>query len=340
MSSKRHSTPSMRSILSQPKKVRVGSSRNTEGIQDEFLEADLTTSKLNRNAVKLHGYESDSSTEAKQTKADDSDMFGESTKDQETKLKVRFMEINEIQGQEMSSKDLLSEIDTEDDDDVPDEEIGPSGKKRNAPQIEAFNMKNDLEEGKFDEQGNFVRNVGDPNAKHDVWLEGISKKDIRKAKEAQEKQLKKNDDDSEIFTEEELLRELIEMLDLEETVLNGIRRLGKGDKKDMERKQRVEKITGLADKLFAKGHIDIYQDTRELLIGKFNNKTGTKWIDKDNKQEDMYEYKWPGQEDIHGPYSIKEINDWAEAGYFDNGISVRIVGTSIFSSEIPLRPQN
>ncbi len=57
-----------------------------------------------------------------------------------------------------------------------DEEVGAGGLKRNAPKVDAFNMKAEQEEGRFDEAGNFVRKATDPDAKHDSWLEGVSKK--------------------------------------------------------------------------------------------------------------------------------------------------------------------
>ena len=41
-------------------------------------------------------------------------------------------------------------------------------------------MKNEQEEGRFDAQGNFVRKAADPDAVHDLWLEGVSKKDMKK----------------------------------------------------------------------------------------------------------------------------------------------------------------
>ena len=63
-------------------------------------------------------------------------------------------------------------------------ELGAGGKKSHAPKLDAFNMKNEQEEGRFDAQGNFVRKAADPDAVHDSWLEGVSKKDMKKAKEA------------------------------------------------------------------------------------------------------------------------------------------------------------
>lgn len=48
-------------------------------------------------------------------------------------------------------------------------------------------MKSEQEDGRFDEAGNYVRKAADPDAVHDQWLEGVSKKDMKKAAEAHEK---------------------------------------------------------------------------------------------------------------------------------------------------------
>lgn len=138
----------------------------------------------------------------------------------EGKLKkkdVRFLDQTEIEGQvlnstsggHVSSRILLgkngkqrsgsvssssSSGDEEDRDQLPEEldddaalEIGAGGKKKHAPRLDAFNLRDEEEEGKFDEAGNFVRKAADPDAVNDRWLEGLSKKDMKKAKEAQEK---------------------------------------------------------------------------------------------------------------------------------------------------------
>ena len=54
--------------------------------------------------------------------------------------------------------------------------------KTHEPKLEAFNLRNDMEEGNFDEDGNFIRNAADSSAHQDQWLDGISKNEIRKAR--------------------------------------------------------------------------------------------------------------------------------------------------------------
>jgi CD2 antigen cytoplasmic tail-binding protein 2 len=203
---------------------------------------------------------------------EDDDMFGdlEDTPADEaatTKFKkdksVRFLEASEIEGQVDSSKsgghvssnfaldpkgklsthamdDAESSDDEEDallaaqEEDI-DPEIGLGGLKRNAPKVDAFNMKAEQEEGRFDESGNFVRKAADPEARHDVWLEGVSKKEMKRAAEAHEKReselrKKRLEDDAQLLPD--ILRTLILQLEKGETVLEALARLGKSQKKD------------------------------------------------------------------------------------------------------------
>jgi len=48
-------------------------------------------------------------------------------------------------------------------------------------------MRSEMEEGRFDSAGNFIRNTVDMDAVHDTWLEGVSRKEMKWAKEAHEK---------------------------------------------------------------------------------------------------------------------------------------------------------
>jgi hypothetical protein len=122
------------------------------------------------------------------------------------KKSVRFLRDDEIEGQVASSKgggalhvDLsngVAQIDEEEDgsgsevgeeerarvDEVVDEELGAGGKKKHAPLLDAFNMRTEQEEGRFDDQGNYVRKAIDPDAAYDSWLEGVLRRISRRPK--------------------------------------------------------------------------------------------------------------------------------------------------------------
>ncbi|KAI0389443.1 hypothetical protein F5Y17DRAFT_123718 [Xylariaceae sp. FL0594] len=227
-----------------------------------------------RGAVNIDGYDSDSDREEMgslrmQQKAKDGagdadmdDMFAadddddadarDDTVDETTGKKskeVRFVRTVDIQGQEEESKSgghihINDEEESSDDDEEAvalaiqeedvDEEVGAGGRKKHAPKIEAFNLKAENEEGRFDEAGNFVRKAADPDAVHDRWLEGVSKKEMKRAAQAHEKReaelrQKRRDEDDALTSD--LLKSLILQLERGETALEALARLGRGQNK-------------------------------------------------------------------------------------------------------------
>lgn len=282
------------------------------------------------------------------------------------KKAVRFLDEDEIEGQVQNSKggghvsadftlngkgksravrdeDAESSSDSDVDDEVRastnndiDEEIGAGGKKTHAPKLDAFNMKNEQEEGRFDDQGNYVRKAADADAVHDTWLEGVSKKDMKRAKEAadkreEERRKKAIEDDS--ITTGDVLKTLIPFLERGETVLEALARLGKGKEKkpkwqsknknqkkgqnghamdtemsgedpaEGKRRSDVEAITGAADLLLTRGQPEIYDAERELLVRQYRKETGEEWTEpKTSKGTDsgsmkMWEYRWSDARD-------------------------------------------
>ena len=306
------------------------------------------------------------------------------------KKPVRFLEENEIEGQIVTSKSgghvsadfslqskgkarddqVESSSDSEVDDamraDVGDldEELGAGAKKEHAPKLDAFNMREEQEEGRFDDQGNFVRKAADPDAIHDVWLDGLSKKDMKKAAEAaekreQERRQKDIDDDSKLTSD--LLATLIRILDRGETCLEALARLGKGKSKpkwqknknrkkngidvemeeddpaEIQRKATIETLTDAADLLLGRGQPEIYDTEREMLIRQYQRETGEDWQEPTNGEDDgdksgqnSWEYRWSDARDggeIHGPYDGEAMLQWSEAGYFGEGVEFRRVGS-------------
>lgn len=248
---------------------------------------------------------------------------------------VRFLDEDEIEGQVKSSKsgghvsadfslngkkgkrkeiddEVESSSDSEVDDETRagtgevDEELGAGGKKSHAPKLDAFNMKNENEEGKFDESGNYVRKAVDPDAKHDVWLEGISKKEMKKANEAHERREKERrqkaiEDDAK--SDGSILASLLPLLHASETILEALARLNKGKQRkpkwqqnkkkrngiandedqaldeemERERNTAIDTITEAADLLLARGQPEIYDTEKELLMRQYQKATGQVW---------------------------------------------------------------
>lgn len=289
--------------------------------------------------------------ETKKQEDEDDDMFAELQEDfgeeevdadeamRKNKKNVRFLQNDEIQGQVSSStgghamradlKKGQGEMDKDDDeesesdvgeeerdkvDEEMDQELGAGSKKKHAPLVDAFNMRTEQEEGKFDEQGNYVRKAADPDAVYDSWLDGVSKKDIRQAKEASDKRDAERKErermDDSVLTAD-VLKTIITHLQRGETILDALARIGKGvqrkpkwqnkqrnknrSKKDSSTaedaemaeddphetacKQAIDSITGAADVLMTRGQAEIYDTERELLTRQYRRETGEDWVD-------------------------------------------------------------
>ncbi|KAF8944891.1 hypothetical protein BGZ47_003544 [Haplosporangium gracile] len=288
---------------------------------------------------------------------------------------------SEIEGEELVEEDL--------DDDDYDEE----GNLK----IEAFNMNEELEEGnEIDENGNFVRKL-DPERFHDSWLEGLSRKEIESARRAHErKEMKARMEEKEAaasaMNETDIYVEIVNILRPSESVVGALQRLGGGKKggakqvkkkswqkskaatstdmetdaagaaeteDDIKRRQVIEKLTDLCDKMMALGHFDIYEETYEQVVRKLRRadiieddwvvgtpilKPGEQLaalLDLENdpllaSTPTQWEYKWANAQEgqdadqVFGPFSGADMKSWNEQGFFSNGILVRMVGDSTF----------
>ncbi|KAI5249254.1 hypothetical protein E4T47_00336 [Aureobasidium subglaciale] len=427
MSGKRTAEASDRYISPESKKPRFDY-RNPSTLapdapeEDAILELDeigKTGMQTKRNAVKLDGYESDSSDDnfearadekaelakqegrssgaggaknagwnvrekdtAKSKDEDEMDMFadvdqgtggvggtadGDDDEDlqatgKKPKKDVRFMDIDDIEGQVHKSKsgghvraDFTldpkgksradddasvesssesgsdSERDRLDDENEDAEELGAGSKKKHAPKLDAFNMQQEGEEGRFDEAGNFIRKAADPDSVHDAWLVGLNKKDMKKAKAAQEKRdeerRKQTAADDALLTSD-LYSTLITHLHKGESILEALQRLNaaapkqkklpkwkqkklaaKADAMDVDadgsaqedpaekrRVAAVEAITAAADSIFSRNNPDIYDHERELLQRLYKRETGEDWVDPVGDapadENAMFEFRW------------------------------------------------
>jgi CD2 antigen cytoplasmic tail-binding protein 2 len=350
---------------SSSKRVRFNEANSTESpATDDFEfdhEAELETAKRRRGAVKLDGYGSseddsdDSEPSNKKDDADLDDMFADATPEDSQassgkKKKTRFLNMNEIEGQEMSSRGHDSESEGE-----------------GEPKVMAFNMKEELEEGAFDEEGNYVRNKVDPNAFHDNWLQGVSKKDIAKAKAAQEKQerseqLKEADVLSNVPQDKTgVYRDLIDLLQPGENVREALIRLGGSTKKipawkakkmqekkataseptaeEIEKRGVIDRITALADQMMALGDFGIYDETYEAILRHLRRSGSVPpdWIHGQTNAV-TWEYRWAGSGDageVYGPFSTQQMQEWQTQGFFSNGIEAKRVGSQDSFTIVP-----
>ncbi|KAJ3222272.1 hypothetical protein HK099_002504 [Clydaea vesicula] len=130
-----------------------------------------------------------------------------------------------------------------------------------APQIIPFNMDRDLEEGDIDAEGHYIKKNRDENQIHDSWLNGLTKKDFKKAKLMHERKIarqriadfEKNGDvgvaeenSANKENEENLLWcGLLEVLRPQETVLSCLARFKPAEKKKNwhKNKHKIDKAS-------------------------------------------------------------------------------------------------
>lgn len=271
--------------------------------------------------------------------------------EKEDERKVKLLDMDQFE-KDLEADDGLGEFQSaavEKDQDDSDEDI----------KITQFNLKEEMEEGRFDENQNFIRyeSEDDDTKAQDSWLEGVKKKDIEKAKrshELQEMALKK---DEKIIDPEHIpgmVLELINLLSLgdsgedvckrlnvekrellKKTKKKGLGHVSEDDrKKAKELEDRILRILTLSDDL--ETHLElrrVFSLTREELTRYYQKKWGKiegskkRRFDEAQKEDlsgKVWEFKWIGKDKIYGPYTTKEILDWKNT-YFKGKVMVKHV---------------
>ena len=246
--------PASETFASTSKKTRFLDPDEDPANFSEQVESNLEDNPRTRRKgrVRTEGYESDSSddgegvvnsrkptNDAEDDDGDD-DMFAsvaaEEKKPAENakKDKDKFLRLGDIEGQEFGGRGLGDGSESSELDEPEDEDDAERRKKAGMGyEISSFNMREEMEEGKFSADGSYVR-VFDPHAVHDRWLEDTDEKEMKKARrilkqreklerekqEAEEKELR--DMGGKVAIEMQLLTKLKKG----ETVLEALQRLG------------------------------------------------------------------------------------------------------------------
>jgi len=228
---------------------------------DDALENPSATRK---GRVKTEGYDSDSSDDgegvvrSRRAGGDDApidedeDMFATDAKEDnnnnnnnkaesgEKKRGEEYLRLGDIEGQEFGrgsgdDDDGSSGDEDEDEDDEPEDEDDAERRQKAGMgyEMSSFNMREEMEEGKFSADGMYVRNF-DPHALHDRWMDGLGEREIklaRRRKRRREKALmeKVREEERELEMlggKEAVEREVLAMLKKGETVLEALQRLG------------------------------------------------------------------------------------------------------------------
>jgi len=358
-------------ILQDPASLQQKKTRFVEPADDEAnfaqeVDAALENPSATRKGrVKTEGYDSDSSDDGEgvvlsrragrdvAAADEDEDMFATGPKEndkttEETgkKKKEEFLRLGDIEGQEFGRGGSGDENgggddsgDDSDEDEPEDEDDAERRKKAGMGyELSSFNMREEMEEGKFSADGMYVRNF-DPHALHDRWMDGLGEREIRlarKRKRRQERALMERMREEERELEmrggkSAVEKELLAMLKKGETVLEALQRLGARRAKQSKAKQsqsssavasartakassqdsgaatdkhpnEVEQLTHLASTLLSLGDTDIYSRTYEELVRSVRSagNVDPSWVPP--SADVKYEYKWdvPGSTGTEG----------------------------------------
>ncbi|SJL00564.1 uncharacterized protein ARMOST_03877 [Armillaria ostoyae] len=339
----------------------------------EEVESALET-KNRKGRVKNEGYESDSSDDgegvvlSRKNKAEDDedeDMFAMGDKDEKKdetsakKKKAEYLRLGDIEGQEFGGSG--SDAESSDEEEPEDEDEAERRKKAGMGyELSSFNMREEMEEGKFTEDGSYVRSF-DPHGVHDRWMEGVDEREIKKARR-RKRHMEKIQKERIKAEEQELEhsggvpameKDLLPYLKKGETVLEALQRLGVQAKKSKQSAKSkattndamhvdkkpsapsdIELITHLASNIMTLGDVDIYSKTYEELVRTVRS---SRFVDaswEPPSADKKYEYKWDapgsGQTDqTFGPFGEEEMRSWYKALYFGAAgekVKVREVG--------------
>lgn len=212
-----------------------------------------------KRQVKNEGYDSDSSDDGEgvvlsrrkgaEGEDEEEDMFAVGEKEEKEKeeqggkKKEEFLRLGDIEGQEFENKSGSESEESSDEEEPEDEDDAERRKKAGMGfELSKFNMREEMEEGKFSADGTYVRSI-DPHGVHDKWMDGVDEKEMkiaRRRKRHQDRLQKEKQRAEEKELEESggkgaLEFRLVGMLKKGETVMEALQRLGAQKKKSSKR---------------------------------------------------------------------------------------------------------
>ncbi|TFY72683.1 hypothetical protein EVG20_g351 [Dentipellis fragilis] len=298
-------------------------------------------SAAKKGRVRIEGYDSDSSDDGEgvvpsrrpgaEGGEEEDDMFAMGDKEEKKaestkKPKEEFLRLGDIEGQEFGGSG--GEESSEEEDEPEDEDDAERRKKVGMGyELSSFNMREEMEEGKFSADGTFVRTF-DPHALHDKWMDGLDEKEIKQARKRkrqqeriQKERIKAEENElAALGGKEAVEKKVIEMLKKGETVLEALQRLGVQAKKERSKSKsasqkrqanangtamnvdgpkptsqvqsEIDELTHLASTLMSLGDTDVYSKTYEELVRSVRSAGNVEpsWVPP--SADVKYEYKW------------------------------------------------
>ncbi|KAF7305013.1 T-complex protein 1 subunit delta [Mycena kentingensis (nom. inval.)] len=306
--------------------------------------------KSRKGRVRNEGYDSDSSDDGegvvlsrrKDEEDEDEDMFAVGKEDADKhdasgggKKKEEYLRLGDIEGQVFNDSDSNA---SSEEDEPEDEDDAERRKKAGMGfELSGFNMRDEMEEGKFTEDGSYVRTF-DAHAVHDRWMEGVDERDMKLARRRKRRQEREQKD--KMRAEEKEIQEsggvaalelqLLAMLNKGESVLEALQRLGVEAKRSGKKAGKakattdtspIETMTHLASTIMSMGDSDIYSKTYEELVRAVRSSglVDASWVPPSNDK--TYEYKWRdassgNPDETFGPFGKDDLQSWFRASYF------------------------
>lgn len=194
--------------------------------------------------------------------------------------KKHSLDSDEEDSDEYEQKDLCES-------DIEGEEDGVS-KTQDEVKITPFNMREELEEGHFDNEGHYHWNKS--NEIRDNWLDNIDWVKVEDEKRNKESDGLSDGEGLTVYNEISLYRQVLAYMAAGETIAGTLRRLGKNRAKMTsverlklkkqgvpdENGEKITKLTELANEILTKtGDMDVYQATYESIQEKINSSPST-----------------------------------------------------------------
>ncbi|KAH3660168.1 hypothetical protein OGAPHI_007373 [Ogataea philodendri] len=217
------------------------------------------------------------------------------------------------------------------------------GKSSEGVKIEAFNLKQEMDEGVFDENGNYVRK--EEVSEDEEWLDDVNKEDIKKAQLAQaqqeaerKRQHKAKRDRLGGADLDEAIMAIVELTEKTESIMELLQRLN-GEAKNFKKqgqstpeKQARAQIARVMDsvEVLETRFNGVYDLTREELCRKLSSSAVYERKRKRDDETDsleeqvpLWEYRWLGDTEIHGPFDSETMEAWRESYFSENPIEFR-----------------
>ncbi|KAK9894366.1 hypothetical protein P389DRAFT_95521 [Cystobasidium minutum MCA 4210] len=268
------------------RKARRGAVKDTEGYHSDSSNEDDET-MIKRNSTTNAMDEEDDMFGDGEPASGKTGLDGLNPKDNDTRVKdsglqlkgdagkggKEFLDLGDIEGQEFDDKDSSAaraqkeaaeklkkvtedEIDYISGDEKANDDDAVVSKERKSATgmgfaISRFNMKDEMEEGRFTADGTYQANSKDPDAVYDNWLTAVTTKDIEAAQKAKERQdalfkARSQQIEASSMSRIECLKALVEgtggLVKPGESVQAALARLGKARKEEQEaEKERLKK---------------------------------------------------------------------------------------------------